>query len=125
MAYTALELRTALRQEASTLKSKNGTSNIRFTLQFKNGTSKTCKLNPDGTWVFKPTEWAIEQNGEEKFVRFEWIDVQNRVKSDDGTTVTYSDMYYTEIIDPTEVIGFEFYGDYETTSQRTIPTDNE
>lgn len=121
---TATELRQALRTESSTVKAKGGT-NIRFTLLFKNGLTKTYNLNIDGSWVLKPTEHAVVKDGEEKYLRFEWIEVKNRIKSDDGTTVTYSDMYYTEIIDPTEVIGIEFFGDYETTSQRVIPSDGE
>lgn len=51
---TATELRQALRTESSTVKAKGGT-NIRFSLQFKNGLTKTYNLNIDGSWVLKPT----------------------------------------------------------------------
>lgn len=117
--FTAADLQTALRTEANTVKNMGGT-NIRFTLTFTNGLSKTYKLNPDGTWKKKPT--ATEQG----MVRFEWIDTsQNRIVSDDGTTVTYADTAYTETIDPASVIDYEFIYDIETTSQRDIPSDNE
>lgn len=116
MAQTAADLQTALRTEANTVKNMGGT-NIRFTLTFTNGLSKTYKLNPDGTWKKKPT--ATEQG----MVRFEWIDTAHTPKADDGVTVTYVDKAYTETIDPASVIGYEFIYDIETTSQRDIPSD--
>lgn len=119
MAQTAADLQTVLRTEANTVKNMGGT-NIRFTLTFTNGLSKTYKLNPDGTWMKKPT--ATDQG----LLRFEWIDTaRKRIVNDNGTTVTYADTAYTETIDPTEVIGYEFIYDLETTSQRDIPSDNE
>lgn len=114
---TATDLQTLLRAEASAVKGKTGATNITFTLFFKNGTKETYKLNPDGSWIRKPTATT------EGLIRFEWIDTAHTPKADDGVTVTYVDKAYTETIDPAEVIGWEFNYDLETTSTRDIPSD--
>ena len=114
----ASELVAALRQETQTVANTEGASNVRLVLYYNDGTSKNCKLNPNGSWVQKPTA----TNGMVKFV---WIDSTMAHSETVGMSYTVRQPYQVELVDPEKVSGFQIMYDVTTTTLLEVQEEQE